>query len=203
MEIIVEQLSKKFSREWIFKGIDYTLKSDQAYAIVGGNGSGKSTLLKILSGINDPSKGKITYRKNDKEIPVDEVWKEIVLAGPYTELVEEYTLAEHLNFHRRLKPLTKSNEEIIEILGFKNAANKQIQAFSSGMKQKLKLALAFFSEASILMLDEPTSNLDHKNIAWYQHWLPLCSKGKITLICSNQPYEYEFCEEKIFMENYK
>ncbi|WP_044209052.1 ATP-binding cassette domain-containing protein [Flammeovirga sp. OC4] len=203
MEIIVEQLGKKFSREWIFKGIDYTLKSDQAYAIVGGNGSGKSTLLKVISGINDPSKGKVIYKKNNKEVPVDEIWKEIVLAGPYTELVEEYTLEEHLNFHRQLKPMVKSNEEIIEILDFKAANKKQVQAFSSGMKQKLKLALAFFSEASMLLLDEPTSNLDHKNIEWYQHWLPICSKGKITLICSNQPYEYEFCDERIFMENYK
>lgn len=203
MKITLEQVSKKFSREWIFKNVDYIFESGNSYAITGGNGSGKSTFIKLLAGINDPSKGKIEYFLEDKQILVDDIWKYLVLTGPYTDLIEEYTLVEHLNFHRNLKNMTKSNDEIIEVLGFKTSKTKQIRDFSSGMKQKFKLALAFFTETEIIFLDEPTSNLDHKNIEWYQHWLPICSEGKIVIICSNQPYEYKFCSERILIENYK
>ncbi|NLR94522.1 MULTISPECIES: ABC transporter ATP-binding protein [Flammeovirga] len=203
MKITLEGLGKKFAREWIFRGIDYTLESGKSYAITGGNGSGKSTLLKILSGVADPSKGKIIYETKHKTVGVEEIWRYLVLAGPYTELIEEYTLLEQLTFHTSLKKMTKSIDEIIETLGFESAKNKQIQDFSSGMKQKLKLALAFFTESEILFLDEPTSNLDQKNIDWYQSWLPQVSNDRLVVICSNQTYEYEHCDEIISVESFK
>ncbi|OHX67801.1 ABC transporter ATP-binding protein [Flammeovirga pacifica] len=203
MNIEVKELGKRFAREWIFKNINYTFESGASYAITGGNGSGKSTFVKLLAGISDPSKGKVSYYDNKKVINVEDVWKEIALAGPYTELIEEFTLEEHLDFHFSLKKGIKSKNEIINILGFEKAKNKQIQDFSSGMKQKLKLALAFFTKAKILLLDEPTSNLDAKNIEWYQNWLETIKENKILIICSNQKYEYEMCSEIISIESYK
>ncbi|MBB6463375.1 ABC transporter ATP-binding protein [Flammeovirga kamogawensis] len=203
MIIELKDLGKKYAREWIFKGVNLTLESGKAYAVIGGNGSGKSTFLKLLAGISHPSKGEIKYIVDTNKVEADEIWKHLVLAGPYTELIEEFTLVEHLKFHASLKKMTKPVDEIIEILGLEKSKNKQIQDFSSGMKQKLKLALAFFTEASILFLDEPTSNLDQRNIEWYQDWLPLVSNNKIVVICSNQVYEYEYCNERISIESYK
>ncbi|ANQ51077.1 ABC transporter ATP-binding protein [Flammeovirga sp. MY04] len=204
MKIELSSLGKRFAREWIFRDINYSFVQDKIYAITGGNGSGKSTFLRILAGINDPSKGQINYYdQKGKKIAVEDIWKVLSIAGPYTELIEEFTLEEHLDFHFSLKKGTKTKKEIIDILGFEKSKNKQVQDFSSGMKQKLKLALAFFTEGEILLLDEPTSNLDANNIKWYQNWLEKVKQNKLLIICSNQKYEYEICNEIISIESYK
>jgi ABC-type multidrug transport system ATPase subunit len=202
--IELQNIGKKFGVEWVFRHIEATLNVNEAYAIVGNNGSGKSTLIKLLVGYTAASEGKLIYRqKQNKIVPSKDYFKHLSWAAPYTELVEELTLSEMLDFHARFKSMRFEKAAIVDKLNFKKFLQRPIRVFSSGMKQKLKLALAIYSHTSVLVLDEPTSNLDKANIKWYENEILDAIKGKIVLIASNQPEEYKFCSKKIDISNHK
>jgi ABC-type multidrug transport system ATPase subunit len=205
MHIILEQIGRRFNREWIFKKIDFSFKSGQSYAILGINGSGKSTLLQVISGSLTPSTGKLIYTLNDKEITVENVFKELSIAAPYLELIEEFSLIEVLNFHfqfkHRMDDLT--NEDLITLLNMETSRDKQLKYFSSGMKQRVKLVLAFCAATPILLLDEPTSNLDEQGISWYKELVTRFTRNKLVIVCSNQTHEYDFCTHQLKITDYK
>jgi len=205
MHIVLEQIGRRFNREWIFKKIDFSFKSGQSYAILGINGSGKSTLLQVISGSLTPSTGKLLYTLNDKEIAVESVFKELSIAAPYLELIEEFSLIEVLNFHfqfkKRMDDLT--NEDLITLLNMEKSKDKQLKYFSSGMKQRVKLVLAFCAATPILLLDEPTSNLDEQGISWYKELVTRFTRNKLVIVCSNQTHEYDFCKHELKIADYK
>jgi ABC-type multidrug transport system ATPase subunit len=132
-------------------------------------------------------------------------YNNISIAAPYLELIEEMTAREMLNFHSKFKPLisTLSIEEMLKVVGLENAINKQLRYFSSGMKQRLKLAQAFFSNTPILLLDEPTTNLDADGISLYHSLISNYTKDKLVIVSSNVKEEYGFCEEVIEIGKYK
>jgi ABC-type multidrug transport system ATPase subunit len=197
MQIMVKNLAKQFGREWIFKNLDFEFFSNQSYAIIGNNGSGKSTLLKILAGVMPATQGQVEYITNSKEIKSEDWFQHLAIATPYLELVEEFSLEETIDFYSSFKKLIISKKDLIEKLEFQKNRHKQIRFFSSGMKQKLKLGLAMFSDVKVLFLDEPTSNLDEANTNWYLSHIKNVLVDKITIICSNQPIEYNFCNYHI------
>ncbi|WP_448529240.1 ABC transporter ATP-binding protein [Raineya sp.] len=195
LTIHAENLGKKFNNEWIFRNFSFEFQENKPVAITGNNGSGKSTLLQVISGILPASEGKIFYKVNDKIIATENFYQYLAWASPYMELVEELTLTEMIQFHEKLKGLQTAH--LIEILRLENARHKYIKNFSSGMKQRLKLGLAFYSPAPVLLLDEPTTNLDQENIRWYQSEMQKLIGKKLVIVASNQPEEYEFCKIKI------
>ena len=201
----VQKASKRFHREWIFKNLDLKLSAGDALAITGGNGSGKSTLLKCLSGAIPLTQGSIEYRMGTTLIAEESWFRSLAIATPYLELPEEFTLSEALTFHFQFKkPLNQlSTQEILVILGLEKHQSKSISQFSSGMKQRVKLALAIFSEVPLLFLDEPTTNLDKQGVSWYLELLQQYAQDRILVICSNEPREYEFCGKKINLEDFK
>ncbi|MCM0041129.1 MAG: ABC transporter ATP-binding protein [Algoriphagus sp.] len=201
----VQKASKRFHREWIFKNLNLKLSTGDAVAITGGNGSGKSTLLKCLSGAIPLTQGSIEYHQGTDKLTEESWFRSLAIATPYLELPEEFTLSEALAFHFQFKsPLKQlSNQEILAILGLEKHHSKSISEFSSGMKQRVKLALAIFSDVPLLFLDEPTTNLDKQGIRWYLDLIQHFAQGRILVICSNEPREYEFCEKKINLEDYK
>ena len=205
MQIILEQIGRRFNREWIFKKIDYSFKSGESYAILGINGSGKSTLLQVISGSLTPSTGTLAYSLNHKEIAVEQVFQQLSIAAPYLELIEEFTLTEvldfHFNFKSRLNNLT--NKDLIELLNMESSKNKQLKYFSSGMKQRVKLVLAICADTPLLLLDEPTSNLDDQGIKWYKDLVAKFTSNKLVIVCSNQAHEYEFCTHQLSITDYK
>lgn len=205
MEIITENLGKKFRNEWIFKSVNLRFQQGQAYTFTGSNGSGKSTFLQILSGFIPASEGKIFASKNQQALEFENIYKEISIAAPYLELIEEFTLEELLQFHIRFKPLIQqySIKDFIEFIELPKASQKAIKHFSSGMKQRVKLGLTFWSDTPILMLDEPSSNLDAKATNWYLENVQRYSKDRMLFICSNQPNEYEFCSNIFNIQDYK
>jgi ABC-type multidrug transport system ATPase subunit len=205
MLIDVAKLSKRFQREWIFRELSISLRSGDAYAVTGPNGSGKSTLLQVLSGIMPATSGKITYRTGDTEIEPGHIYRYLSYASPYLELVEELTLAEHIDFHYRFKkPVSgMDKKEFAEQAGLQDTLHKQIRYFSSGMKQRLRLAFAFFTDDPFLILDEPTSNLDSKGVDWYLRQIEKLHPDRLVLVGSNQPYEYEFCKNVINLTDFK
>ncbi|MGA6120538.1 ABC transporter ATP-binding protein [Sphingobacterium anhuiense] len=206
MKIILTDVGRRYNREWIFKHITYEFESGKSYAILGPNGSGKSTLLKVLSGSLAPSAGSIYYEMNDKAVDVESVFQYLSLATPYVELIEEFTLREQIQFHFKFKNYLNgySEPEVVHLLGLENAIDKELKFFSSGMKQRVKLALACCSDSAFVLLDEPTSNLDTAGEGWY---LELVDKTKradrLFIICSNQEKEYNFCDQTLSISDYK
>ncbi|SFB52810.1 ABC transporter ATP-binding protein [Algoriphagus aquimarinus] len=205
LKIHLEEASKRFQYEWIFKNLNLELSQGNSLAITGSNGSGKSTLLKCLSGSIPISSGKIDYILDGKPISETDWFSYLSISAPYMEVPEEFSLEELLDFHFKFKkPLDGiSSKEIIEQLYLSQHALKAVGQFSSGMKQRLKLGLALFSDVPLILLDEPTSNLDKKGIDWYQEMMREYGKNRILVICSNEPREYTFCEQKITLEDFK
>ena len=205
MQIILEGTGKKYNKEWVFKGIDKSVSTGQPIAITGPNGSGKSTLLLIISGLTLPSAGSVSYIQDENAIPPEEFYKSIDLVAPYTELVEELTLLEFLTFHFSFKSLKEgiNIREVISNCRLEGSERKFVKHFSSGMKQRLKLALGIYSTSPVLLLDEPTTNLDQKNKKWYYDEIIPLLQNKVVVIASNQPEEYTFAEDYIKIENYK
>lgn len=206
MEIILENIGRRFNREWIFRSVNYTFQTGRSYAILGANGSGKSTLLQIIAGSLSQSEGIIRYTEDQQPIDGENVYRHIAFASPYLELIEEFTLAELIRFHFKFKPLIPGLDahSVIALLNFPAAAiNKNIKYFSSGMKQRTKLALAVCSAAPILLLDEPASNLDEQGINWYTDLVNSYTQNRALIICSNQEQEYSFCDERLHITDYK
>ncbi|MFD2873052.1 ATP-binding cassette domain-containing protein [Mucilaginibacter ximonensis] len=203
--ITLKNIGRRFNRDWIFRGVDYTFSQGCSYAILGSNGSGKSTLLSVLNGSLGPSIGEIEYTREGTKIEVSDVFKYLSLAAPYLELIEEFSLNEMIDFHFRFKNYKPGLDKvaIIELLNLPGNANKLIKYFSSGMKQRLKLALAFCADTPVLMLDEPTSNLDAQGVEWYLSLVQQFAAGRLTVICSNQEHEYSFCEHRLSITDYK
>jgi ABC-2 type transport system ATP-binding protein len=204
MRITLSDAGKRFNREWIFRHFDYSFFSSNAYAITGPNGSGKSTLLQFIAGALMPTEGKIFYYSSgDKPDPA--FYPLLSIAAPYLETIEEMTASEFFGFHRSFKPLipAMSVPQILDRIGLGEAANKQIRYYSSGMKQRVKLGQAFFSDTPILLLDEPTTNLDAAGISLYHDLIREYCREKLVIISSNDAAEYSFCETVIDMRELK
>ena len=205
MRIELTGLGKKFNRDWIFKGIDLTIASSDRVAIIGPNGSGKSTLLQVISGVLSPNAGTIAFQNAGVDISVENIYKNISIAAPYLELPEEMTLMELIQFHFSFKDQLgfTSAEEIINSMGLQKAKNKEIRYFSSGMKQRVKLALALYSKVDCILLDEPTTNLDEQGITWYLNLIDTMLGNRTIFVSSNQAHEYAFCNKQILIADYK
>jgi len=201
MQISLAQACKRFNKEWIFKNLNFQFEAGKHYALVGNNGSGKSTLLQIIAGYSGLTKGSIDWNPFD----ANNIYEQISFAAPYLELVEEFTATEQFEFQAQFKPIQKdlSTEKILELIGLKNAAHKQIRYYSSGMKQRLKLALAIFSDCPILLLDEPCSNLDKEGYALYDTLINEYAMHKLIIVGSNDPAEYHFCKAQVNLMDYK
>jgi ABC-type multidrug transport system ATPase subunit len=205
MIIKVDKLGKKYAKEWIFRNLDYTFHSKAAYAITGPNGSGKSTLLQILTSASLPTAGTIKYSTDRTAIAEEDIYRHIDIVTPHLELIEEFSLVEFLSFHFKFKKLRQglTQKDFLELVYLEKDSDKLIQNFSSGMKQRLKLGLTFFSESEICFLDEPTSNLDEQAIEWYLKHIQTILRKKLVIISSNQKYEYDFCDSIINVTDFK
>ena len=203
MQISLSNTGKRYNREWIFRHFSYDFVSGKKYAITGSNGSGKSTLLQIIGGAVSHNEGDIKYSFQNQPITSENIYESVSLAAPYLELIEEMTTKEFLTFHEQFKKLQLPIHEAIQIVGLEKATNKQIRNFSSGMKQRLKLAQAFFSEAPVLLLDEPTTNLDLDGVHLYLHLIANYTNNKLVIISSNDKQEYDFCDETIVISDFK
>lgn len=205
MKISLTDAGKRFNRDWIFRHFNYQFETGSSYAITGHNGSGKSTLLQVLSGSMMLNEGQINWSTVDGQQSTDNVHSYVSICAPYLEVIEEMTLTEFLQFHSSFKPFLPgiTSQLIIDKLGLAKAAGKQIRYYSSGMKQRVKLAQCIFSATSIVLLDEPCTNLDADGIALYHSLINDYCKDRLVIVSSNDETEYSFCKEKISMGDYK
>ncbi|HZH55236.1 MAG TPA: ATP-binding cassette domain-containing protein [Sphingobacteriaceae bacterium] len=198
LEVRLEKIGRRFNREWIFRDLEFEFVSGTRHAVLGPNGSGKSTLLKLISGSLTPSEGQIHYFLAGKTLPVEHLYRQLSLAAPYLELIEEFTLREVIRFHFSNKSYLDGFDEdrMVELIGLEKSLDKPLRFFSSGMKQRVKLALACCADTALVLLDEPTSNLDVRAIQWYHELLEkTINAHRLLLVFSNQPEEYKTCEK--------
>jgi ABC-type multidrug transport system ATPase subunit len=205
MEVRLENLGKRYRHEWIFRGISQTLSQPHSVAITGPNGSGKSTLMRILAGHLSPSNGKITFSRQGQALDPDKVYQHVSFASPYMELIEEFRLEEAIRFHQQFKPFLNEMDldKFLEILGLPVARGREIRYFSSGMKQRLKLLLAILSDTPLLLLDEPTTNLDRQGMQWYHKLIQQYGNNRLIIVASNIPEDFRFCTQEINIQDYK
>lgn len=205
MKISLTKLGKRYNRDWIFRNLDFQFNEGKHYAITGPNGSGKSTLLQIISGSAIFNEGKINYFENDNPFHPEKIFQKISLAAPYLDVVEEMTLIEFYNFHQNMKGWLPhlNTEKIINLSELEKAAHKQIRYFSSGMKQRVKLAQAIFSNTPIVLLDEPLTNLDEEGVALYHNLIEKYCQNRLLIISSNDKKEYSFCNDILDIRKFK
>ncbi len=205
MTIQLHNAGKRYNRDWIFRNLNYTFQLGKHYAITGSNGSGKSTLLQILSGAVSISEGSCSHVLNNATIAPEKVFNYASLCAPYLELVEEFTLTEFLTFHQSFKPFVSgmSVTEVIEAVHLPHARHKKINEYSSGMKQRVKLAQCILSDTPLVLLDEPCTNLDTAGIELYNQLIKTYCAGRLVVVSSNDIAEYGFCEEVLDITFYK
>ena len=205
MQIDATGLGKRFQRDWIYRGLTRTFRPGSATAVLGPNGAGKSTLLNTISGQLLPTEGTLAYSLAGRPVAVEDLPQHLAYAAPYLELLEELTLVELLHFHTRFKALRPGTtpDKLIELMYLDRARHQLVREFSSGMKQRLKLALALYAQAPLLLLDEPTTNLDAAGVAWYQEHVQATRAGRTLLLSSNVPAEYSFCDEQLLVTDFQ
>lgn len=205
MEIQLENVAKKFNKEWIFRGINLQFSDKDLVAITGPNGSGKSTLLQEISGSLLHTEGVIHYSHKEEDIDPDHVYKFLTLVAPALSLPEDFTLQEFLDFHFKFKQIKSgfNIDDLPAIFRLEKAKNKFIKNFSTGMKQRLKLGIAFYADVPLLLLDEPATNLDSNGFDWYLEEIEKVAKEKTIFVCSNRKEEYDFCDKFIHILDYK
>ena len=208
MQIETHGLGRRYGRQWIFRNLSYTFAPGTATAVLGPNGAGKSTLLTILAGQLLPTEGHVSYALGGRALPVAEVPRQLAYCAPYLELPDDFTLLELLAFHTRLKPLRAgvSVAQLVDIMYLQRARHQAVRTFSSGMKQRLKLGLALYAAAPLLLLDEPTTNLDATGAAWYQEQVAEARRAdpaRVIVVSSNVPAEYGFCEAAVRITDFQ
>lgn len=206
LNVTLDNVGKKFGREWIFSDVRLEIPSGSRLAILGGNGSGKSTLLQVIAGYVTPNKGSVLYSSGQHPVNTDQYHDMVSFASPYLQLIEEYTGLEMARHASKFKPFAGSSqaEEVLKIAELSHAQHKFIKHYSSGMKQRLKLALAILADTPLLLLDEPLSNLDRQGYEWYGKMISTWTTGRSIIVCSNTvPEEYAFCISSVQMGDYK
>lgn len=203
--IQLNNVGKQFEGEWIFKSVSLHFSSEFVYHIAGGNGSGKSTFLKILAAYALPSKGKIIYSLNQQNLTNNQVFSKLSWCAPYTEVYSNLTLAELFDFYTTHKQIFCENAiEFAQICYLTDHLHKPLKNYSSGMMQRVKLALAILAKSDFCFLDEPCSNLDEKGVVWYQNLLKKHLQNRLLIIASNNQKNETFCcTQKINIEDFK
>jgi ABC-type multidrug transport system ATPase subunit len=207
VHISLQAIGKKFGSEWIFRNVSHETKPEDKLVILGGNGSGKSTLLQIISGYVSANEGTILFTDpSGKSIDADKVHTFISFASPYLQLIEDFTLEENIDHAKIFKPFKKniSTAQVIEQIELGHAKKKMLKQFSSGMKQRLKLGLAILADTPVLLLDEPSSNLDKDGIEWYKKMIEEHTKDRTVIVCSNNiDHEFYFCTMHLNVMDFK
>jgi heme exporter protein A len=204
--IKAESLSKTFGRRLIFSGIDFEFKQTGIFGISGPNGSGKSTLVKIIAGIISASDGSIKHILEGKEIIPEKLHNYIGFVSPYLVLYEEFTAWENLSLFSDIRGIQLNIEKVeylLKVFLLYDRKDDLIKTYSSGMKQRMKFIFAMMHSPNLLILDEPTSNLDEEGKESVYRIVKEQGNDCIVLIASNEKTDLELCSDIVYLEKYK
>ncbi len=204
--VILNNLVKYFGRRLVFNNINHRFDSGNIYGIVGPNGSGKSTIVKIIANLISPTKGKVVHLDGEKEINYERLHNYIGFVSPYLFLYDEFTAYENLIYFSKIRGV-KFNEAYADFLlsefNLYKRRDDVIRGYSSGMKQRLKFIFALIHNPQLVILDEPTSNLDAPGKEKVYEIIAKNRNEKLFIIASNEESDLELCGEIINLENYK
>ena len=198
--ITLEDCGKSFNRNWLFRNLNATFQTGEKWAILGPNGSGKSTLGLLLCGQLLPTEGRIIHCIAQQSVPLNKLHQKVSLTSPALELNEDLNTKELFALHHKLKPLQTDNAAGVfaSMAGFDAITmQKPIATFSSGMKQRVKLALASMSDTPLLILDEPFTNLDKSGEQFFYDLIEKFGHNRLLMIASNRAEEYAVCDRQI------
>lgn len=202
-----ENIAKLYNRKVIFEKITFSLNDGSAFAITGKNGSGKSTLIKILCGVLSPSNGCVEFSIDGDLIPYPDFYPYIGLVSPYLNMYEEFTAEENLSFMSKVRNLdthwNKRAEMLLHEFGIYEHRKKEVRYYSSGMKQRLKYCAALLHEPSLLVLDEPSSNLDQYGIEAVRKFMKIQKHQGILIFATNDNDDLQYADSVYSIENGK
>ncbi len=204
--LLLKNISKKFGRRLIFNSINYKFTENKIYGIAGSNGSGKSTLTKIIAGVLSPSGGKVIHQNGNGEIIPEKLHNYLGFVSPYLVLYDEFTAMENLQYFAKIRgiPFDEKNvKELLKKFGLLKRSNDVLKAYSSGMKQRMKFIFALQHSPKLLLLDEPTSNLDEEGKETVYQVINEAKGNSVVIIASNERSDLALCDEIIRIEDYK
>ena len=192
--LTIENVAKSFGARRVLRGVSLTVSGGEAVAVTGANGSGKSTLLKIVAGLLRSSSGTVTWTADGKTTTEAEARRALVsYAAPDLSFYPELTARENLLFFAEARhlPVTATDAEgLLNSVGLTGRGGDPVSAYSSGMKQRLRLAFARMLNAPILLLDEPSLALDINGVGLVAETIAAQrAKGGVTLLATNDPRE--------------
>lgn len=199
MEIVLENISKRFIKSYIIQDFSQHFASGNVYGIQGSNGSGKSTLLKIISGAMVPSSGNVIFQINGQTIKSEKVYKYLSYYASGDEMIEEYTPKEVFDYVSKFSPQNTDYHNFINFVDLKKESNQFVDTFSSGMKQRLSLGLILNSKKPVLLFDEPLTYLDEERKNWFYSTLSKLKETneKLVIIASNERSDFTLCDQII------
>ncbi|MGE5402009.1 MAG: ABC transporter ATP-binding protein [Ignavibacteriales bacterium] len=205
-KLTAEAVTKTFGRRLIFKEINFSFQDTGIYGIAGHNGSGKSTLVKIITGILSPTKGTIVHQLDGQKIPLEKLHDQIGFVAPYLVLYDEFSAEENLRHFANIRGIdydSKRAEYLLNEFKLYDRRLDEVKAYSSGMKQRLKFIFAMMHSPKLLVLDEPTSNLDNLGKETVYRLIKSEAASSVVLIASNEESDLALCQEVIQLEKYK
>ena len=201
-----ETISKNFGRRVIFKNLSFQFDKNGVYGISGPNGSGKSTLIKIIAGINSPTSGKISHKNDQKEIIPEKLHNYLGFVSPYLVLYEEFSAWENLEQFAKIRDVNFNKGKIELLLNdflLYDRKDDLVKTYSSGMKQRMKFIFALMHSPKLILLDEPTSNLDDEGKNTVYKIIKREAEENIVIVASNEKSDLALCGETIILEKFK
>lgn len=201
MRLTVDRLSKQYKNKIAVDRVSFNL-TEGVTGLLGANGAGKTTLMRMITGILAPTSGEITadgiavqteeYRSLLGYLPQD--------FGYYPE----FTAKEFIQYIAALKGLEKRHakrktDELLEVVGLSDVANKKIKTFSGGMKQRVGIAQAIVNDPKILILDEPTAGLDPKERVRFRNLIAEIGKNTIVLFSTHIVSDIDSIAKRLLM----
>jgi|Deesub1362B_J571_1020462.scaffolds.fasta_scaffold03812_6 heme exporter protein A len=198
--IVGENITQQFNRRTIFRNISFEIKSGESLVLIGPNGSGKTTLIRIICHLLRPTAGKVTYLNEGKRISFEELQPHLGLVGPYLQLYNNLTAFENYTFFSKIRGLPVDVErfrDLMKRLGLAGREMDELRTYSSGMLQRMKYVCALIHDPDVLILDEPTSNLDEEGVQIVYRIIEEQKRDKILILATNEPGEFRFGDKQI------
>ena len=203
IQLKVSALKRAFNRRTVFSGLEFEMGERDSLAVTGRNGSGKSTLLKVVAGLLAPTRGSIDLSLDSEVITSDWRYRYIGFVAPYLQLYDEFSAIENLEFFRKARGLTGGRPpgELLERFGLEERRDDPLRTYSSGMKQRVKYAFALLHNPPLLLLDEPTSNLDSAGIGIVYGIIEEQKKRGIVIMATNNAEDFPHCARLLNLDS--
>lgn len=204
--LTLKDVTKIFGRRLIFDKINHSFESGKVYGLAGPNGSGKSTLSKIISGLLEPTHGKVIHEFNGKKIIPEKLHNHLGFVSPYLVLYDEFTAEENLFHFSKIRGTEYDSEKaksLLEEFKIYNRRTDLLKAYSSGMKQRMKFIFALLHSPKLILLDEPTSNLDNAGKEKVYEIVKREAENNLVIIASNEDSDLALCSDIVNIEDFK